>query len=151
MKSGTLRQNRRASFDVAIEEQLEAGIVLTSDEIKAIRANRAVLTGAYVKLLRGKNGAPKPVVVGMNLGTAIEPLRTRPLLLHQAEIKHLDDLLSIKGQTAIPMSLTMKRGWAKLTVGIGAGRKHFDKRQLLRERDLEREQRQQLKSRLRGS
>ncbi len=137
MQKGNRRaENRRARFDIAVEETLEAGISLTGDEIKSIRAERVQLTGAYVKLTQGTNpqALPKVVVVGMHLGLAGEPERTRSLLLHTREVRMLQEQLSAKGKTAVPLDLHMKRGWAKLTIGIGTGRKKSDKRNLLRER-----------------
>jgi SsrA-binding protein len=140
-------ENRKARFDVAIEETLEAGIVLTGDEIKSVRAKRAQLTGGYIKLLYGNNpqSLPKPVVIGLHLGLAHEPERVRSLLLHAKEIRILQEKLATKGKTAVALDLHMKRGWAKLLIGIGSGRKKADKRNLLRERAIERDQAQQLK------
>jgi SsrA-binding protein len=144
----SVAENRRARFDVAVEETLEAGVVLTSDEIKSIRAERIQLTGAYIKLMSGGKASdelPTPVVVGMHLSAATDPERTRPLLLHGKEVRYLQEELSTKGKTAVPLSVYFKRGWAKVLIGIGKGRKQHDKRQVLRERDLAREQQHQLK------
>jgi SsrA-binding protein len=141
-KGNRKAENRRARFDVAVEETLEAGISLTGDEIKSIRSERVQLTGAYVKLLYGKNpqALPQVVVIGLHLGLAGEPERIRSLLLHAKEVRFLQEQLSVKGKTAVPLDLHMKRGWAKLTVGIGTGRKKGDKRNLLRERAVLRDQ-----------
>lgn len=135
-------ENRRATFDVSVEQTLEAGMVLTGDEIKSIRAKRAQLTGAYVKLLSGGRGRlPKPVVVGMHLSLAKDPERVRPLLLSAREIRILAEELSEKGKTAVPLDIHISHGWAKVTVGIGSGRKRYDKRELIKSRDLDRQQR----------
>lgn len=146
-KGNRYAENRRARFDIAVEETLEAGIALTGDEIKSIRAKRAQLTGGYVKLLQGSNpqALPKAVVVGLHLGLAAEPERVRPLLLHSREVRFLQEQLSAKGKTAVPLDLHMKRGWAKLLVGIGVGRKKADKRNLLRERAVLRDLEQSAK------
>ncbi len=147
-KPGRIAENRRGLFNVAVEETLEAGMILTSDEIKSIRGNRAQLTGAYVRMLYGGKSAaeamPQVVVVGMHLPDAKEPNRVRPLLLHKKEIIYLQEQLGAKGRTAIPVKIFMSRGWAKLQIGIGKGRKLHDKRQLLKERDIEREKRSNL-------
>ena len=138
----TVADNRKARFDVSVEETLEAGIVLTSDEIKSIRAKRLQLTGAYVKLMRGgveSNRLPKAVLVGLHLSQAADPERTRPLLLHSKEIRFLEEQLSVKGKTAVPLNIHLKRGWAKVLIGVGSGRKQRDKRQLLKDRDVTRE------------
>ncbi len=135
-------ENRRGRFDVAVEETLTAGMVLTGDEIKSIRADRIQLTGAYVKLVQGRKRLPKPLVIGMHLSLAKDPERTRELLLSAKELRILADELSQKGKTAIPLNVLFKRGWAKLTIGIGKGRKRYDKRELLKQRDIDRQQRQ---------
>ena len=138
-------ENRKARFDVAVDETLEAGIILTGDEIKSIRAGRIQLTGAYVKLLHPKRGVdalPQPVVVGMHLSAAAEPARTRGLLLHAREIRMLESEISAKGRTAVPLEVFFRGGYAKIRVGIGRGRKAYDKRELLRERDIARDQEQ---------
>jgi SsrA-binding protein len=141
-------ENRRARFDIAVEQTYEAGISLTSDEIKSIRANRVQLTGAYVRLLHGK-GKPLPEVllIGAHFAQAVDPERSRPLLLKAKEIRELEGELSTKGKTAVPLSIHFKRGWAKILLGVGKGRKTYDKRQLLKERDIEKQQRSVLKQR----
>lgn len=145
MQRGKAAENRKALFDVAIEEELEAGIVLTSDEIKSIREGRVQLTGAYVKVMQGGgNRVPRVVIVGSHLSAAKDPDRSRPLLLHAAEVRHLADMLSRQGKTAVPLRIILKRGWAKVVIGIGTGRKKRDKRQLIKERDLDREARRSL-------
>jgi SsrA-binding protein len=137
--------NRRARFDLAVEETLEAGLVLTGDEIKSIRADRVQLTGAYVKLLKGKKKLPRPVLVGMHLSLAKDPERTRDVLLKARELESLVEALNQKGKTAVPLNVHFKRGWAKLLLGVGKGRKKYDKRELLKQRDLERQQRSNAK------
>lgn len=141
-------ENRKARFDVAVEEYLEAGIVLTGDEIKSIRADRIQLTGAYVKLMSGgreHNHLPIPVLIGMHLSAAKDPERSRPLLLHAKEVRYLQEQLATKGKTAVPLSVFLRKGWAKVKIGIGSGRKRHDKRQLLRERAVLRDHQKEFK------
>lgn len=133
-------ENRKANFDVQVQETYEAGLVLTGDEIKSIRAKRANLSGSYVKFLSGK-----PVLIGLHLSQAKDPERVRPLLLKAGEIAAIQEQLQAKGRAAVPLSLYLKRGWAKLLVGVGAGRRRYDKRELLRSRDLDRNQQHELK------
>ncbi len=145
---GPLANNRKATFDVAVDKTFEAGIVLTGDEIKSVRAKRLTMTGSYVKLLQsraGKRGLPEAVLIGLHLAQAKDPERSRRLLLHKDEIVELQVALAQKGNVAVPLELHIKRGWAKVSIGVGTGRKQHDKRQLLRERDLDREQRRTLK------
>lgn len=137
MKS--VAQNKRGTFDIAVEEKIEAGIMLTGDEIKSIRANRIQLTGSYVRLIQGKKNLPKPVLIGMHLSLAKDPERNRTLLLTAKELEHIAEEMNQKGKTAIPVEVHFKRGWAKLTIGIGKGRKKYDKRELLKQRDIDRQ------------
>jgi len=141
-------ENRKAKFDVSIEQTFEAGIVLTGDEVKSVRANRMQLLGSYVKLMRGKKTKeelPEAVVVGLHLSLANDPERTRKLLLHSKELLEIEKMLATKGKVAVPLDLHFKRGWAKLSIGVGTGRKNYDKRELLKGRDLDRQQQAYLK------
>ncbi|MEI6477661.1 MAG: SsrA-binding protein SmpB [bacterium] len=146
--SHTYARNRKAGFDIEVQEKYEAGIVLTGDEIKSIRSGRMQLSGSYVKLMRGhskQGGLPEVVLIGMNLSQAAKPDRTRRLLLHAREVETLTRALEAKGKVAVPLSLYFKRGWAKVSVGVGVGRRQYDKRELLRKREGERSQERELK------
>lgn len=144
---GVLAVNRKARFDVAVEKTYEAGLRLTGDEIKSIRAKRLAMTGSYVKIMKGKQGQglPQVVLVGLHLSAAKDPERSRALLLHAREVREIESLLAAKGKAAVPLSLFLKRGWAKVEVGVGSGRKQYDKRELIKRRDLDRQQRGELK------
>lgn len=133
--------NKKASFEVAVEETFEAGLVLTGDEIKSIRANRVQLTGSYIKFLQNS-----PYVVGLHLALAQAPDRSRKLLLHEKEITTVRELLQAKGKTAVPLNIYIHRGWAKLTFGVGSGRKTYQKRELLKRRDEDRRKEIELKA-----
>lgn len=142
MKKTVIAENRKASFDVRVEQTFEAGISLSGDEIKSIRAKRAQLTGGYVKFLSGR-----PVVIGLHLSLAKDPERTRFLLLKKKEIDEIDQALQTKGKVAVVLDLYLRGGWAKLTLGLGSGRRQFDKRELIKHRDLDRLQQSELKHR----
>ena len=143
-KRGTVAVNRKATFNVAVADTYEAGIQLTGDEIKSIRQGRLQLNGAYVRLLKSRQEVPEVVLVGMNLSGAAEPERTRKLLLNKREIEELRELLDSKGRVVTPLDIHFVRGWAKLKIGVGTGRKNYDKRQLLKERDIDRDTRQEV-------
>jgi SsrA-binding protein len=130
-------RNRKARFDVSIEKTYEAGLVLSGDEIKSIRANRLQMQGSFARLINGKAGR-EAVLLNLQLGLAAEPDRSRRLLLHAKELEEIGRLL-VKGMTLVPLRVYIKNGWAKAEIGLGRGRKLFDKRQLLRERDVDRE------------
>lgn len=134
--------NKRASFEVAVEEKLEAGVVLTGDEIKSIRANRMQMNGAFIKFMGQTVETPigHPVLVGLNLSGVENADRSRDLLLNRKEIDRLKESLAVKGKTAVPLRLYFVRGWVKIEIGVGKGRKQYQKRELLKERDLQVEQ-----------
>ena len=136
----TIAENRKAGFDVQVEDTYEAGLALTGDEIKSIRAKRANLSGSYVKFLSGR-----PVLIGLHLAQAQDPERVRYLLLNAKEVREIRERLDTKGRAAVPLRLYIKKGWAKLLIGVGTGRRQYDKRELLRSRDLDRSQQVDLK------
>ena len=131
--------NRRARFDVDIERTYEAGLVLSGDEIKSIRANRLQLAGSFARLVHTKKGL-EAVLLNLQLGQAVEPDRNRKLLLHAKQLEEISRLL-VRGMTLVPLRVYIRGGWAKAEIGLGRGRKQHDKRQLLRERDLDQESR----------
>ena len=95
---------------------------------------------------KGRNELPDPVLIGMHLSAAGQPERTKKLLLHAKEIRQIENALAAKGKVAVPLSVYIQRGWAKVTIGVGSGRKQYDKRSVLRKHDIAREQQRDLKS-----
>ena len=141
MPDKTVAVNRRARHDYAVEETLEAGIVLTGTEIKSIRAGRANLAEAYARIehreawLIGAHIAPYEQGNRNNH----EPTRTRKLLLHRDQIAELAGRTQAKGFTLIPLKLYISGGLAKVELGLGRGKKAYDKRRAIAERDARRE------------
>ena len=134
--------NKKARFDYEIKDSFEAGIVLTGLEIKAIKDGRVDMTGSYVKLINSELfwlGASILVSSG-------EGQRTRKLLVHKEQIKSLIGKVQEKGMTLVPLKLYLKHGKAKLEVGLGKGKKIYDKREALKKRDQEREAEVKIKS-----
>ena|SRR2546422_4151778 len=136
-----LADNRRARFDYAIEERVEAGLSLTGTEIKSLRAGHANLRDGYAKIekgeawLRGVHIAP-----WTHSGYANhEPLRQRKLLLHKGEIAFLERGTSEKGYTIVPLRIYTKQGRAKVELGLARGKRRFEKRQVIKEREAQRE------------
>lgn len=134
-KSPVQIQNKKAFFDYEIIENFDAGIVLTGDEIKAIRAKRVNITGSYVKVI---NNEVFWIGGNFNMGES-DNQRTKKLLLHEDEIKRLAGKSQERGYAIIPIKLYIKRGFAKLEIGLGKGKKEFDKRATLKKREQERE------------
>lgn len=131
-------ENRKAGFDYDIIEKFEVGIVLTGPEIKAIRAKKINLAGSYGRILWLKN-KPELWLVGMHLGvTDGDASRTRKLLLHKAELNRLIGKTQEKGHTLVPLSLYFKNRFAKILLGLGKGRKIYDKREKIKRREVDR-------------
>ncbi len=135
---GPVTENRKARHDYFIEETIEAGIALVGSEIKSIRAGRINLTESYVRIERGEAVLLNAhIATWLQAGTHFnhEPLRPRKLLLHQAEIRHLRQKTEQKGLTLVPLKMYFVRGKAKLEVGVAKGKKLYDKRDAMAERD----------------
>ena len=137
MKSEKKREfyNNKARFDYQVLDSFEAGIVLTGPEIKCIREGRIDITTSYVKLM---NGELFWLGANFNLESG-DKQRTRKLLVHKEEIDRLIGKTEEKGNALLPLKLYLKRGRAKLEVGLGRGMKKYDKRQKIKERDIERD------------
>ncbi|HLA65512.1 MAG TPA: SsrA-binding protein SmpB [Candidatus Saccharimonadales bacterium] len=151
MPDKTVAVNRRARFEYAVEETLEAGIVLTGTEIKSIRAGHANLAEAYARIERGEAWLIGAHIAPYEQGNRNnhEPARTRKLLLHRDQIAELAGRTQAKGFTLVPLKLYIRDGMAKLELGIARGRKSHDKRRVIAERDVRRELQRETKERVR--
>ena len=133
--------NKKARFEYFIQETFEAGLALKGTEIKSIRLGQISLQEAYVRTdgqqawLVGAHVAPYEHASAAQH----DPSRERKLLLHKREIKTLWDAVRIKGMTIIPIKVYLKAGKAKLEIGIAKGKKQYDKRESIKERDIARE------------
>jgi SsrA-binding protein len=141
MPDTTVALNRRARHDYAIEDTVEAGLVLTGTEIKSIRAGRANLAEAYARIERGEAWLIGAHIAPYEQGNRNnhEPTRTRKLLLRRGEIAELIGKTQAKGYTLVPLRLYIRNGLAKLEIGVGRGKKAYDKRRTIAERDMRRE------------
>ena len=141
-----IAKNKKAYFDYEILETYEAGIVLSGSEIKAVRAKNVNLAGSYVKILQGKAKKPEIWAININIKNPIDPTRTRKLLLSKHEIVSLIGKSEQKKLTIVPLKLYIKnKKWAKLLIGLSRGRKQYDKRAVLKERDQKRESQKMMK------
>ena len=125
--------NKKASFDYQFLESLETGLVLTGEEIKAIRANKVNLSGSHIKIIGGEAfwvGGIINVVIG-------DQQRTRKLLMHKEEIERISGKSEEKGLTIIPKKIYLKHGKAKLEIALSRGKKLHDKREIIKKRDLD--------------
>jgi len=141
MPDETIALNRRARHDYAIEETLEAGIVLTGTEIKSVRAHKVNIAEAYVRIEHGEAWLVGAHIAEYAQGNRFNhaPARTRKLLLHRDQISELLGLQSAKGLTIVPLKMYLTRGIAKLEIGVARGKKAHDKRRSIAERDMRRE------------
>lgn len=134
-------QNRRAFHEYFIDEQLETGIVLTGTEIKSVREGKATISEAYVRIDHGELWLVGSHITPYSHGsyTNHDPDRPRKLLAHAREIEKLYQATSQKGLTLVPLRIRLRRGRAKVDIGVARGKKLYDKRQVTAERDAKRQ------------
>jgi SsrA-binding protein len=142
-------QNRKAYHDYQIEETLEAGIALLGTEVKSLREGKANLKDSYVILKGGEAFLLNCHISPYSRGNIAnhEPLRTRKLLLHRKEIDRLGGKAAAKGYTLIPLKIYFKDSFAKVEIGLARGKKFFEKRDTIKEREAKREIERAMKNR----
>ena len=133
--------NRKATHDYFIEDKFEAGILLTGTEIKSIRMGNVNLKDSYASIDHGELFINNMHISPYEKGNIfnIEPTRKRKLLVSKKEINKLIGLIKREGITLVPLDLYLKGKWAKLTIGIGKGKKLYDKRQDIAKKSAEKE------------
>ena len=134
-------QNKKARHDYHIETEYEAGLVLVGTEVKSLRAGRASLVDAFAQFRDGElylHGLHIPEYA-QGTWTNHAPRRVRKLLLHRAELERLERKTSDTGYAIVPLSLYFKDGYAKVLIALARGKKTYDKRQTLAERDAKRD------------
>ncbi|MEQ7219859.1 SsrA-binding protein SmpB [Vagococcus fluvialis] len=146
-----IAQNRKARHDYTVIETIEAGMVLKGTEIKAIRNRRVNLKDGYVRVRDGEAYLVNVHISPYEQGNLFnhDPLRTRKLLMHKKQIAKLTAETKNTGVTLIPLKLYIKNGFAKVLVGVAKGKKQYDKRQDLKQKDINREINRTLKERQR--
>ena len=136
-------RNKKAYFDYSVLEEMEAGIELFGTEIKSIRAGSVDLKESFVVIKNGEAFALNLYIATYFEGNQFnhEERRTRKLLLHKKEIRKLKEKVSMDGVTLVPLKMYFKKNHVKLLVGVCKGKKLYDKRESIKKRDLERENR----------
>jgi SsrA-binding protein len=136
-----ITSNKKAYHDYQILEKIEAGLVLTGTEVKSLREGRCNLKDSYARIRDGEVW-----LIGMHISpyknagyASHDPERDRKLLLHRDEIRRLHRKVQEKGVTLIPLRLYFKNGWAKVELGVAAGKRKYDKRQEIARREQERD------------
>jgi len=140
-KEKTIVRNRKARYNYEIIDSIETGIVLLGSEVKSLRQGKASLADCYARI---KNG--EVWLIGMHISQYeqntienLDPLRDRKLLLHKSEIKRLLRKIDEKGMTLVPLRLYFKNNIAKLELGIARGKRQYDKKVAIAQRDVKRE------------
>jgi SsrA-binding protein len=145
-------QNKKARHDYHIEATYEAGLVLTGTEVKALRAGRASLIDGFAMVSDGEVWLHNVHIPEYSQGTWTNhaPRRVRKLMLHKDEIEKLGAKVKDGGRTIVPLSLYFKNGYAKVEIALATGKKNYDKRQSIAERDSKREVQREMGRRLKG-
>ena len=140
--------NRKANYDYQILETIETGIVLKGTEIKSIRDGRVNLKDSYAIVRNNEVFVLNMHISQYKEGNIFnhEETRTRKLLLHKKEIFKLRDSVNLNGYTLIPLKIYFKNNKAKLLLGVAKGKKNYDKRESIKQRDIDREVKKQYKN-----
>ncbi len=144
--------NRKAFHDYAIEEKIEAGLILKGTEVKSLREGRVNLREAYAAVAEGKAVLYNCHIGEYSHGNTMnhDPLRPRGLLLHKKEIQKLTGKVQQKGLTLVPLRMYFnQRGTAKVELGLARGKKHYDRRETVKKREAGREMERAMKRELR--
>ncbi|GAB6877264.1 SsrA-binding protein SmpB [Thermaerobacter litoralis] len=141
--------NRKARHDFFIDETFEAGLVLTGTEIKSIRAGRVNLRDSHARVERGEVWLYGVHIAPYEHGNRFnhEPDRPRKLLLHRREIDYLAGRVRERGYTLVPLKLYLKGSWAKVELALARGKKSYDKRATIAQREAQRRMAQALRAR----
>lgn len=144
MAKGTgnvLAQNKKANHDYFIEETIEAGMVLQGTEIKSIRTGKVQLKDSFVQIRNNQAWISNMHISPYDQGNRFnhDPLRVRKLLLHKKQISELLGRTKQEGYTIVPLKMYIKDGYAKLLIGVGKGKKNYDKRDDLKKKEAKRE------------
>ena len=139
--------NRKDRYDYQIEEEYEAGIVLTGTEIKSIRLGKVNIKDSYAIIRNEELFLLNTHIASYDKGNIFnhDEDRTRKLLMHKNEIKKLNNKVILEGYTLIPLKIYFVKGRAKVLIGLCKGKKNYDKRESIKKRDVEREIRKSYK------
>jgi SsrA-binding protein len=133
--------NRRATFDYAVEEKFEGGLVLVGSEVKSLRAGKVELVDAYAVVERGELWLKQMYIAPFEMANTFphEPRRSRKVLVHAHEMARMDRGVSREGMTLVPLRLYFKRGRVKVELGLAKGKKTHDKRADIKRKTADRE------------
>lgn len=135
-------RNRQATFEYFIEDKYEAGMVLTGTEIKSLREGKASFNDSFCIIHKGEMYVRSLHIAEYTHGTSSNhnPLRERKLLLNKKELRKIEGKIKEKGITVVPLKIFFsEKGLAKMQIGLGKGKKLYDKRETIKQRDNQRE------------
>lgn len=138
--------NRKARYEYEVIDTYEAGIALTGTEIKSIRNGNANIKDSYAIVRNNEVFLLNMFISEYKEGNIFnhDETRTRKLLLHKNEIKKINDKIKLKGLTLVPLKLYFVRGKAKIEIGVARGKHTYDKKETIKQRDIEREMKKSL-------
>ncbi|WP_062429742.1 SsrA-binding protein SmpB [Treponema endosymbiont of Eucomonympha sp.] len=147
-----IASKKKARFDYAVEESLECGVALQGTEVKSVKAGTISFPDAFAEIVRGEVWVKGWRISAYAFSSAFthDPDRPKKLLLHKAEIKRLSRKVDEKGFTLIPLDFYLKNGRVKLSLGLCKGKKQFDKRAAIKERDVTRDMQREFRKGLHG-
>lgn len=141
-------RNRQAFYDYFIDDKYDAGIMLTGTEVKSLRAGRASFNDSYCFFHHGELWIKSLHIAEYSHGTSAnhDPVRERKLLLNKKELRKIEAQIKEKGITVVPLRIFFsEKGFVKIEVGLGKGKKLYDKRETIKQRDTMREMKKYLK------
>ncbi len=142
-----VQKNRKARFDYEILDTVEAGLILKGTEVKSMRDGKASIAESYARFRGNEIFVINMDILAYSHAAVLsnhEPKRPRKLLLHKQEIDRLSGKMKERGLTLIPLSLYFKNGYAKLELGLARGRKKYDKRDVIKKREVDRDLRKRM-------
>ncbi len=147
-----IAENRKAGFDYFIEERYECGIALEGTEVKSVKNGNISFPDSFAEIINGEVWVKNFHISEYSFSSVFNhnPDRPKKLLLHREEIKKLTRKVEEKGYTLIPLDFYLKDGLVKMTLGVCKGKKQFDKRAAIKDRDVQREIQREFSNRLRG-
>lgn len=136
-----IAQNKKAHFDYFVEEKYECGVALEGTEVKSVKNGNVSFADAFAEILKGEVWMRNFHISEYKFSSVFnhDPDRKKKLLLHKEEIKRLQRKVDEKGYTLVPLDVYLKNGRVKITLGVCKGKKQFDKRETIKQRDLNRE------------
>lgn len=147
----TVALNRRALHDYAVDERIECGIELKGTEVKSVRSARISFSDAYARIVDGQLELVAFHITPYDHASFEnhDPDRTRRLLAHRQEIKRLERRVREKGFTLVPLRVLLKQGLVKIELGVCKGKRSYDKREDIKQRDMKREADREIRDRMR--